>query len=69
MKGFEGCFDQLLKRRLRLVILGKMESIMQQQMLKKNDNRRVKDERLINWSVGNPRVQLSNPKGKLATKV
>jgi hypothetical protein len=38
-------------------------------MLKKKDNRRVKDKRLMNWSVGNPRLQLSNPKGKLATKV
>jgi hypothetical protein len=51
------------------VLLGQMESIMQQQMLKKKDNRRVKDERLMNWSVGNPRLQLSNPRGKLATMV
>jgi hypothetical protein len=27
------------------VLLGKMESIMQQQMLKENDNERVKDKR------------------------
>jgi hypothetical protein len=43
--GFESCVDQLLKRGLRLVILGKIESIVQQQMLKKNDNRGVKYKR------------------------
>jgi hypothetical protein len=43
--GFEGCVDQLPKRGLRLVLLGKMESIMQQKMLKENDSGRVKDKR------------------------
>ena len=44
--GFDGCFDQSLNKKTQTSVLGKMESMIWQQMLKRNDDsRRFKDKR------------------------